>query len=531
MLRPLALIAALSLLVVPAQAEDLELKLLDNECWWGGVCVMADDMPYTSQGLKPVGLLNDNFGNQAVPLLVSNKGRWVWSEEPFTFAVKDGELVISDAVGEVEHGQAGQTLRDAFLHTSKQFFPPAGELVEPLMFTRPQYNTWIELTYDQNQKDILAYANAIVDNGFPPGVLMIDDKWSTEYGDLRFDPKKSPDPKAMFDELHELGFKVMLWTTPFISEKSEYFDMLAEKGMLVRNADGSPAMIRWWNGKDAALDMTNPRAVEWYCDKLDRLVNEYGVDGFKFDAGDARFYNNDMVYHDKGSNGNDQCEAFARVGLRYPLNEYRACWKMGGQPLGQRLRDKAYGYAPLKQLIPGMCALGIMGHPFACPDMIGGGEYKSFRNVKASGNFDQELIVRSTQVHALMPMMQFSVAPWRILDEEHLDMVRAMAMLHVKHADEIMAMARRAAETGEPIARYMEYNYPNQGMAKVQDQFMLGEKYLVAPILEKGARQRTIVFPEGKWAGDDGSVVTGPKTIEVDVPLDRLPYYRNLSQD
>jgi len=28
-----------------------------------------------------------------------------------------------------------------------------------------------------------------------------------------------------------------------------------------------------------------------------------------------------------------QCEAWARIGLRYPFNEYRACWKMGGQPL------------------------------------------------------------------------------------------------------------------------------------------------------------------------------------------------------
>jgi DNA/RNA-binding domain of Phe-tRNA-synthetase-like protein len=34
------------------------------------------------------------------------------------------------------------------------------------------------------------------------------------------------------------------------------------------------------------------------------------------------------------------CEAWARVGLRYPFNEYRACWRLGGQPLGQRLQDK-----------------------------------------------------------------------------------------------------------------------------------------------------------------------------------------------
>lgn len=52
--------------------------------------------------------------------------------------------------------------------------------------------------------------------------------------------------------------------------------------------------------------------------------------------------------------------------------------------------------------------------------MIGGGEFGSFLDIDTD-NFDQELIVRSCQIHAFMPMMQFSVAPWRILDREHLD--------------------------------------------------------------------------------------------------------------
>jgi alpha-glucosidase len=301
--------------------------------------------------------------------------------------------------------------------------------------------------------------------------------------------------------------------------------------MLVGDAAGTPALIKWWNGKSAALDLTNPKAVDWYCAQLDRLVKEYGVDGFKFDAGDARFYKGNLTCRLKGATGNDQCEAFARIGLKYPLNEYRACWKMAGQPLGQRLRDKNYGYDSMKLLIPGMCALGIFGHPFACPDMIGGGEYKSFVNVKKSGNFDQELIVRSTQTHAMMPMMQFSVAPWRILDKKHLAMVRRMAKLHAAHGEDFMRMARDAAETGEPIIRYMEYDYPHQGFEKVIDQFMMGRSFLVAPVGENGARKRTIVFPKGKWQGDDGSTIIGPKTVEVDVPLERLPYYRNMRVD
>jgi alpha-glucosidase len=331
----------------------------------------------------------------------------------------------------------------------------------------------------------------------------------------------------MMKKLHDLGFKVMLWTTPFVHRTSKNYRELAAKGLLVKDRKtGKPAGIKWWNGVSGVLDLTNPGAAAWYKKQLTRLVEEYGADGFKFDAGDSSFYKSNTLAHDRNANGNDQSEAFARIGLDYPLNEYRACWKMGGRPLGQRLRDKRYSYAPIRELIPGMCMLGIMGHPFACPDMIGGGEYKSFKNVKASGNFDQELIVRSAQTHALMPMMQFSVAPWRILDKKHLAIVKKAAELHTGFAGEYIRLARKAAGTGEPIIRYMEYEFPHQGFLGVKDQFMIGKDLLVAPVMHQGARKRKIKFPKGTWKGDDGSVVEGPKEIEVDAPLERLPYYR-----
>jgi alpha-glucosidase len=150
-------------------ANQLELKLMENEAWWGGFTTLSPGMPFKGK-VKPTSLLNQNKGNQAVPLLLSNRGRWIWSEEPFTFALNKGKISITDGLGKIESGSAGDTLREAYLHVSKTYFPPSGKVVEPLMLEKPQYNTWIQLTYNQNQKDILAYAHAIVDNGFPTGV-------------------------------------------------------------------------------------------------------------------------------------------------------------------------------------------------------------------------------------------------------------------------------------------------------------------------------------------------------------------------
>jgi alpha-glucosidase (family GH31 glycosyl hydrolase) len=91
---------------------------------------------------------------------------------------------------------------------------------------------------------------------------------------------------------------------------------------------------------------------------------------------------------------------------------------------------------------------------------------------------------------------------------------------------EILAMAKASSTTGEPLVRPMEYAYPHQGYAGIKDQFLLGDKILVAPVMEKGARNRTVVFPPGTWQGDDGSPVVGPTTVEIDAPLQRLPWYR-----
>ena len=61
----------------------------------------------------------------------------------------------------------------------------------------------------------------------------------------------------------------------------------------------------------------------------------------------------------------------------------------------------------------------IRDSSYTCPDMIGGGEYLNF--LENSSNLDEELFVRYAQCAALMPMMQFSAAPWRVLSKENFE--------------------------------------------------------------------------------------------------------------
>ena len=72
----------------------------------------------------------------------------------------------------------------------------------------------------------------------------------------------------------------------------------------------------------------------------------------------------------------------------------------------------------------------------------------------------------------------------------------------------------------------MAFAFPENGYETIKDQFMLGDEILVAPVVEKGARSRTVIFPEGKWKSEKGKTFTGGKAIEIDVPLERLPYFK-----
>ena len=531
-------------LVASASAHGLDVRLERGECWYGAATTFGRDVPFGAKtAATAFDLRSSNYSNQTVPLLLSSHGRYVWSDAAFACTLTNGVMRL-EGDAPIVLAAEGKDLRTAFLAASRAHFPPSGRMPDLALIVKPQWNTWVELTYHQNQKDILAYARAIKANGFPEGgVIMIDDTWQFGYGVWEFDPRRFPDPKAMCDELHALGYKVMLWVCPFVSMDSPGYREMAhgmldagikcEKGGLILQSqelkcgeylDARP--FTWWNGKSAYIDFTHPRGCAWFARELKRLCDGYGVDGFKFDSGD---YGGDMKPGDgfvthRPATGYGLSEAYAKIGLQFPLNEYRACYKMGGQPIVQRLCDKGHSWEAVGQLVPDMLNCGLLGHPFVCPDMIGGGSWMAFAP-DAPTPYDPELFVRSAQVHALAPMMQFSAAPWRMLKGEHLEAVRAAAQLRMKFADRILSVAKESAKTGEPMLRSMEYAYPGNGWECVTDQFLLGDGLLVAPQVVKGAKTRKVRIPPGAWRGDDGESVVGPKELEVATPISRLPHF------
>lgn len=513
---------------VTTRGDRIDVPLADGERWWGGAVDDGGRMPIgKATYLRDLGVAEGHGtssarpSNQMAPVLVSTRGRALTSARPFRIELGAGVLsVLGDEITLIETGGA---LRDAYLAASENAFPPTGSAPARELFTMPQYNTWIETPYTPTSGSVLAYARGILDAGLPSGVLMIDDSWGPDYGTFEFDRARFPDPEKMVETLRSLGFPVMLWVVPFISPDSAVFRELERHDLLLRDRDGEIAVRRWWNGLSALLDLTNPATIAWLTARLDALL-EIGVAGFKFDAGDIRDYRTDDRAYAPASPV-DFAEAWASIGLRYPFNEYRASWRMGGQPLAQRLQDKPphWGATGIGSLIPEMLVQAMTGHAFTCPDMIGGGEISA---VSGASEVDQEFFIRYAQLAAFAPMWQFSGSPARVLDGEHLDVLRGVVKLRSELLPELDALVEIAARDGEPIVRPMAYHAA--GLDDVVDQFFFGPDIIVAPVLEKEARSRTVHLPSGAWMSSDGTVHHGPSQIEVSCTLRTVPRFRRM---
>lgn len=486
------------------------LRMLSKEYWYGGAVQDGIRMPVGEEDDCCFGLSCNRTQNQSMPLFISSRGRYLWRREGFDIHFKKGEIICPE---DVTLSEGHENLRGAFMAAVRELGLKHECRLDKRLFDAPVFNTWIEMTFHQNEKDIMKYAENILENGYRPGILMIDDGWSESYGTWRFHSGKFREPEKFLDRLHEMGFGIMLWICPFVTPDTESFRDACDRDILMKNADGEVYICRWWNGWSAVLDMTNPAAEEWLDSQLAELMR-LGVDGFKMDAGDSSFYEGSYQTF-RQATPDEHSRLWAAYGEKFALNEYRATANAGGYSLMQRLCDKehSWGEKGLAALIPDSLVQEITGHPFCCPDMIGGGEYRNFLE-EEKGGLDSMIFIRHAQAAALMPVMQFSAAPWRVLTKECHEQVKESVRLREKYRAQRLAALEKAAADGEPIVRYMEYVFPGQGMERVTDQFMLGDTILAAPVTRPGTGKRSVHVPAGRWRYRDAELESSGGEME-----------------
>ncbi|XP_071965227.1 myogenesis-regulating glycosidase-like [Antedon mediterranea] len=418
----------------------------------------------------------------------------------------------------------------------KKYFEKPLSVPDTKMFELPIWSTWARYKQNVTQENVLTYANEIQEHNFPNSQIEIDDFYNTKYGEIDFDLKKFENPNEMVQELHRLGFRVTSWSHPFANFESKAFKEGLLKGYWVHDLkDIVPGLVKWWNGVAAIIDPTNCEASTWFLDRLKQLQKTTGIDSFKFDAGETQYL---PLYFTSKKTLNDPnlyCAHYVKMVSEIGnMVEVRCGHQSQKYPVFVRIMDKDsnWGYENgLKTLIPSAILFGLLGYPFVLPDMIGGNAYKD-GNINAKYKPERELFIRWLQVTAYLPVMQFSIAPWQY-DDEVVNISKKMVDIHKDVvAPLVLQLAKDSVMKGYPIIRPLWWIAPEDSICHALDsEFLIGDSFLVAPILENEKRKRDIYLPDGNWQDTSTKFLySGGRWIKnFSVPIDHVATFKKLS--
>ena len=380
------------------------------------------------------------------------------------------------------------------------------------------FGTWMSRISYFSQKEGLEIAHQLRANRIPADVIHFDTGW---FGvdwqcDYEFAKDRFKDPVGMLKTLKKDGFHTCLWQLPYFTPKNRYFHELVEGGMAVRNANGT------LNYEDAVLDLSNPKTVSWYQDKIAHLIKQ-GVGVIKCDFGEAAPY--DGLYA-SGKTG------FYEHNL-YPLRYNKALWEAvkansadhegiiwarsawaGSQrfPLhwGGDAATNEIGSVGMMGDLRGGLSFGLSGFSFWSHDM-GGFVTQSpddlYRRWLPFG-----FLSSHTRAHGAPP-----TEPW-LIGKDFTDAFRANAEMKYQLMPYVYAQAKDCSEKGLPMVRALFVEFPHDaGAWLVEDEYMYGSQLLVAPLLESGS-SRTVYLPKGKWIDYQSGKVYEGGYQEISIP-------------
>ncbi|GAB6025579.1 hypothetical protein CHUAL_011307 [Chamberlinius hualienensis] len=394
----------------------------------------------------------------------------------------------------------------------------------------PIWSSWVSFKADINQTSFLEFTEEVKNRGFPVSQMELDDNWETCYGDEKFDPVKFPDPTDMVTQIKNLGFDVTLWIHPFVNSDCQMYAEGDGAGYFVTiNGTNVTGRTNWWNGISAGIiDITNPSAAEWWELRLRNLSSQTGINSFKFDAGESSYLPKDAYLSSSdesvqpGSYTNYYSNFARKFGNQVECRVGYFAQSQGG--IYQRIldRDSIWGLDNgLHSVITTTLEFGIIGYPFVLPDYIGGNAYGIYPS--------KELYIRWVQLTAFLPVMQFSILPWSY-DDEVSNISLNMIYLHQNIFHVIEAAANQSLIDGSPIIRPIWWlDWTDTTAQSVNDEFLVGSTYLVAPIVEKSSYSRDIYLPNGSWIDIlRGTDITGPVWLyNYTVELNEISYFQN----
>ena len=484
-----------------------------------------------------------------------------------------GLLWNNPAVGRAVFGK-NVTSFEAFSTQALDYWIVAGdtpaELIEaygsvagtvPMM---PEYGLgfWqCKLRY-QTQEELLHVAREYKRQGLPIDVIVIDFFHWPHQGDWKFDPAYWPDPKAMIEELKSMGIQLMVSIWPTVETDSENYEEMLENGYLIRCDRGVDTSFIFLDKNTLPFDATNPEARGYVWAKVKEHYYDAGVRLFWLNEAEPEYniYDFDNYRYYSGpclQTGNIYPSCYSQAfydgmkaaGQTNIVNLVRCAWA-GSQKYGALVwsGDIPSTFGSMKNQLAAGLNMGIAGIPWWTTD-IGG-----FYGGDPTNPEFQELFIRWFQWGAFCPVMRLhgdreprqpqygttggyfcaSGADNEVWSygPEAFEICKKYLRLREEMRDYTRKLMEEAHTKGLPLMRAMFVEFPDDPVCwELEEQYMYGDKYLVAPILNLGQRARKVYLPSGcGWRLSDGSqqIFSGGQWTEVRAPLDTMPVFERV---
>ena len=426
------------------------------------------------------------------------------------------------------------------------------------MFPEDRMGLWqCKLRY-RTQEEVLSVARAYQKEGIKIDQIVIDFFHWTLQGDWKFDRKYWPDPKAMVDELHRMGIRVIVSVWPSVDRKSENFAPMMERGLLIRTERGA-AQTYDYQGDCVEIDPFNPETREYVWEVCKRNYGDFGIDAFWLDNSEPDYgvydFENYRYYTGPAlSCSNMYPQMYSRIfwdqmsKTGEPVVNLLRCGWAGSQKYGNVLwsGDVPSTFESFREQLQAGLNMGLAGIPWWTTD-IGG-----FMTDDVKDPDFRQLLIRWYQfaVYSAVLRMHGDRGPYNIppLDtrdwgggylhtgqdnelwsygEENYRIMRKYYDVRIAMHDYIRDLYQEAHENGSPLIRTMFYEFPEDVRCwELQDQYMFGSRYLVAPVLHLNEFERDVYLPAGTWKNvNTGETIPGGQTIRAAAPIEEIPVF------
>jgi alpha-glucosidase len=399
----------------------------------------------------------------------------------------------------------------------------------------------------------------------PLDVLHLDIDYMQGYRVFTWNRDRFPNPKGLSEKLGKLGVRLITIVDPGVKyqpvaksaalitsvtpelepqdQRYYVFEQGMQKNYFQKRKSGELFIPRVWPGDSVFVDYTRDDARRWWGD-LHRAYTDNGVAGIWNDMNEPSDFVDqtgknqlDVVSYDEGQNSthaknrNVFALLMARAtyeGLerlqpdRRPYIISRAAYAGIQRYSTMWTGDTNSSWEALALNIPMFTTLGLSGEPFVGSD-VGG----------FIGRGNGELLTRSYQVSFLAPFCRnhkvidgYDQEPWRF-GKYYEDIIRKYLKLRYQLLPFLYTTLEEAHRTGVPLFRPLVLNYQDDSNTyNLDDQFMIGNDLLVAPVLKPDVTRRLVYLPKGIWYDYwTNKKYEGGTTISVDAPLETVPMF------